>query len=681
MAPKRARANASANNDDAMTYFIGMAIQWKPTDARAGSFHELIRDAHDWGEMRVRAEICAMQLRNVSASTRLNILTTTSEKWYAAGYRMYLLPNSGDSPDALRHRPRTNASLMEQSELSRRELPSEAAKIWRRKYANTILGEAHAAVQAEKKPAVAPASVPVASPMQSAASPATMPLRTRALLASLPATPPAPPRPPTLERFLTEPGEKLASAPREGIEAAVAASIRNQQALRAWDGALSHHAKPAHAMQTELHARGLLAVYGCGNEQLCKDAMRRNGLQKIAGGAYNSIWTVGDHGAPWVTALFGHEIGEAFLAKRLVLRAPRAKAGWLTFDQAVGEASNMLFTALCGCGPRVALLMYASHTFEDDDAQEEGLRVPKYRLTALLERATLSVDKRYAPETPTVDSATTSNAYLQALLTCVYQFSHEGFVHLDGTLRNLVDCYPRQLLNHRVVEWCVKVIDVDQKTFRRLCPAASAGWRDLFLVNLLVVFTFLKLRLGERWNKQRHWSPVAPGVEQLLRELPGRTVLPAIAFWEGPFNPDEKFPDEEPPEYAQCTHRSSALFLLRQMRYYLLRQPLEQCDANYVEKRLSGRATREELETAQNWYDNVYRPDMYPAHCYFRDALRPRANGKPRLFAAVLYSFLSKSHEELRAEYGDKLAPSQSHAVFGGLLPREQILGIHCARV
>jgi len=672
MAPKRDRANASANNDDAMTYFIGMVCQWKPTNASLSSFNELIRDAHEWGEMRVRAEIYAMQLRDVPASKRLNMLTTTSDAWYAAGYRMYLLPNSGDSPDALRHRPRTNASLMAQSELSRRELPPVAARIWRQKYASTILGEAQAAVEAERRPTTSPA--------QSSASPATAPLRTRALLARLPATPPPPPRPPTLERFLAQPGEKVASAPREGIEAAVAAAICNQHALRAWDGALVHHHKPAYAMQMELHARNLLAVYGCGNEQLCKDAMRRNGLQKIAGGAYNTVWTVGEHGAPWATELFGREVGEAFLAKRLVLRAPRTKAGWLTFDEAVGEASNMLFTALCGCGPRVALLLYASHMFDDADAHEEGLRVPKYRLAVLLERATLSVDKRYAPETPTVDSAATSDSYLQALLTCVYQFSHEGFVHLDGTLRNLVDCYPRQLLNHRVVEWCVKVIDVDKKTFRRLCPAASAGWRDLFLVNLLVVFTFLKLRLGERWNKQRHWSPVARGVEQLLRELPGRAVLPAIAFWEGPYNPDEKFDEEDPPAYVACTHKSSALFLLRQMRYYLLRQPLEQCDAKYVDVRLSGRATPAELEKAQTWYDNDYRRDVYPAHCYFRDALQPRANGKPRLFATVLYGFLVKSHEELCTEHADKLAPSQAHMVFGGLVPREQMLGVHCVR-
>jgi len=32
-----------------------------------------------------------------------------------------------------------------------------------------------------------------------------------------------------------------------------------------------------------------------------------------------------------------------------------------------------------------------------------------------------------------------------------------------------------------------------------------------------------------------------------------------------------------------CTHQASAAFLLWQMRYYLLRQPFEQCVANYID--------------------------------------------------------------------------------------------------
>ena len=167
MAPKRARSNS--NHDDALVYFIGMSNEWQPTNARLGSFHELILDAHQWGEMRVRAEMYAMQLREVPERTRMNILTTSSENLYIAGYRMYLLPESSDSLDALRYRPRTNEALMTQTEWSRRALASQAGVAWRAKHATTIFDEALAAVEAEKPST--PARPATASPVT--ASPVT----------------------------------------------------------------------------------------------------------------------------------------------------------------------------------------------------------------------------------------------------------------------------------------------------------------------------------------------------------------------------------------------------------------------------------------------------------------------------------------------------------------------------
>ena len=670
MAPKRARSNS--NHDDALVYFIGMATQWTPTNARLGSFHELILDAHQWGEMRVRAEMYAMQLRDVPARTRLNILTTSSENWYVAGYRMYLLPESSDSLDALRYRPRTNEALMTQTEWSRRALASQAGVAWRAKHATTIFDEALAAVEADKPPAAAPMAT--ASPVTASATTS----RARAPLVR-----PAPPPPAggaalphTLARFLADPAEQVASNPRAGIENAVAEAFREQRVCRAWEGStLRFLEQPAYTLQSKLHARGLDTVYGCGNEELGKDVMRRAGLQRLAAGGYNAVWVVGDRGAPWLRDLFGHDVGDAFLAKKLVLRVPRPHAEWLTFTQAVGEASNMLFTAQCGVGPRVAMLSYASKTFPDDEADEEGVRVPKYKIFALLERATESVDSRYDPNALQVaSSATASGPYVQALVVCIYQFSQEGFVHLDGTLRNFVDCYAREL-PLQLTDFLVRVIDVDQKSFRRLCPNASTDWRDLFLINLLIVFTFLKLRLGHRWDRQRHWSPVAQGVAQLLREVPGRTTLPSIAFWEGSFVADEQFPDMSGHKYAACSHSASARFMLRQMRYYLLEQPLEICEAQYLNVRRAHQPSPKELTIAQDWYDNVYRNDMYPAHCYFRDALQPRSNGKPRLFAAVLYEYLSTPHSELKAKFAHTLHLSNDHACFGGVISRNEILG------
>jgi hypothetical protein len=646
--------------------------QWDPTDAAYKSYHELILDAHQWGEARVRAELSAMHLRGLTARARYNSLNNVGEKWYEAGYRMYLLPDCGDSPDALRYRPRTNAALMKQTVQARRDLAKTAASTWRSKYAATICNEALAATKTEEP-------VPPPSAARAAAvSPATGTQRTSAsaLLAKVPSAPPGPALPPTLERFLAAPAEKLASAPRPGIEAAVAEAFGDQRILRAWGDELSFVDKPAYALHDDLRARRMDCVYGCGPEKEARDTMQRAGFQKLAGGAYNMIWLAELRTQPWLRTIFCPEVGNALCSGHLVLRTPRHKAGWLTFDQAVGEASNMLFTALCGFGPRVALLSYVRKTVPDPQAGEEGRRAVRYRLFALLERAQETVDKRYAPETTSMSGTAEHRLYVKALLVCVYQFSHEGFVHLDGTLRNFVDCYPQQLHNHKYAEWQVKVIDVDQKSFRRLCPTASTDWRDLLLINLLVVFTFLKLRLGSRWDHKRHWEAVSQGVARLMRELSHRTTLPAIAFWKGPYDPYEELPETNTPEYLECTHKASAAFLLWQMRYYLLRQPFEQCVANYVDVVHSLKAQPHEIEQAHHWYDHVYCQDMFPAYCYFRDALQPRANGKPRLFVAVLYEYLNTPFVDLRVKYGQELTPSREHKCFGAMVSRERMLGI-----
>ena len=674
MPPKRTHADA---NSEATAYFVALMCQWEPKDARDGSYHELILDAHEWGEARVRAEVSAMQLRNLPARKRYNALCTTAEKWYEVGYRMYLLPNSRDSLDALRHRKRTNEALMHQTEQARRDLARQAAITWRKTAAKSaIFTTALSAAEAESVATAAAAATP-SSPARATVSPATAPLRTRELMARVPPTPPEPALPPTLVRFLEAPTEPLASAPHPSIDAAVAEAFRTQRVLRAWGDELTYLERPAYALHDDLRARGMDHVYGCAHEDLGKDAMRRAGFQRLAGGAYNTIWVAQKNTAPWLRTLFCPEVGDALCNGHLVLRTPRSKAGWLTFDQAVGEASNMLFTALRGIGPRVALLSYVRTTVDNAQAGgEEGLRAVRYRLFALLERACETVDKRYAIEATPASSATECKLYARALLVCVYQFSHEGYVHLDGTLRNFVDVYPHQLLNHRFVEWCVKVIDVDEKSFRRLCPEASPHWRDLFLINLLVVFTFLKQRLGARWNHERHWLIASRCVAKLMRTLPQRTTLPAIAFWEGPFNPYEEFPTRDPPEYTGRTHQASAKFLLRQMRYYLLRQPFEQCEGNYLEVVSKPTVTSRQLETARNWYDHTYQLDMYPAHRFFRDALQPRANGKPRLFALVLYEYLNTPFADLRTKYSEELSPSTQHWCFGAMLSRERVLGL-----
>lgn len=669
MAPKRTR-NA---NDEVMTFFIDWVNRWTPKNASMYSFHELVLDAHEWGEARVRSELLAMQLQGLSAMERLYRLRAGGQSWYTAGYRTYMVKESTDLPDTLMDDClRTNSKLNEQSEYARRNLAVTAGKLWWDKYASTICNEASVQADAETCRNTAPASC------HEYTSPTTASARTPSEHARVVRH--APPRsslpmlPKELRHVLEQPTEKRASKPREGIEAAVAAAFDSQRMMRVWDDPntstkngltfklLKQH---AHTTQAKLASRGVLG----------DSALQRVGLRKLACGACNSIWVAARSEMPCVHKIFTEwDIAALFLEGKLALRVPHSEAAWLSFDEVVGEATNMLFTALCGFGPKVALLSYVRTVVEDEESKEEGAVKAKYKLFAFLELATVSVEKRYSPEVLTSISATASGSYYQALLVCIYRVSWQGFVHLDGTLRNFVDFYPHNLPGI-ITDWRVNVIDVEQKSFRRLCPEASTEWRDLFLINLLTVLCFLKIRLGHRWDPEIHWLRVRSAAQHLITDLRGRHTLPAIAYWEGNFVLDETFPNMLVGKYAGKTHEAAMHVLTRQMHFYLLQQPMDQCTNLYTNVLHSGSlASANALGSAKKWYDNVYRTDMYPPQRYFRDKLvSDRRRTEPRLFVAVLFEFLDVSYGELVVCYGNRLPPSAQHRAND---TRETLLGV-----
>ena len=424
-----------------------------------------------------------------------------------------------------------------------------------------------------------------------------------------------------------------------------------------------------------MKARGLSTIYGHGEQAKGDAALQNLGMSRLAGGGYNTVWVASKHDVPCMKELFpDRSVAERFLEGALVLRVPHERAPWVSFDEAVGEASNILFTALCGFGPKVALLSYARKSVDDPDCNEEGVKVCRYKIFAFLERATESVERRYSLDVMPCTSATASRSYYNALLVCIYRYSSQGFVHLDGTLRNFVDFYPNNLptdMNHSRIN----VIDVERKHFRRLCPKASTDWRDLFLMNLLVTLTFLKIHLGSRWNPSLHWrKDVSATVSHLISDMRGRRTLPAIVLWQGAFTPDETVPDMASGSYVGDTHKAAARCLTHQLRYYLLKQPLEQCAGRYVDKFLSVQATPKAIETGRIWYEGCYRPNLYPAHCYFREHLEVGPSQQnSRLLVMILFNFLETPHGALWATYSNRLPPSKDHR--HGIAP-EVLLGV-----
>ncbi len=673
MPPRRKQPGVPESN--AITYWLDDIGRVVAQDAADNSFHDLILDAHRWGEAMVRAELACMEGAGVPADKRQVRFGSMGHVWYTRGYRYWLAPGSSDAPEAIRMRTCPNKRMAAQTIDSLRHEAMRAGSAWSAKHASEITcavaravdAQTHAKVQ-RQLPSPARRSPAARSPV--VASPRTV---------IAPKPPPGPELPRQLQRLLTSPAVKVASSPRPCIREWVQNAFYDARIMRAWDASasgereLSSLAMEARTLELNLHTCNLEVIYGDGDEKAGTDALWANGLGKLASGGFNTIWGC-RKAHPRMRAVLPAEVWEPFAAGALVLRIPKiVEADWLTLEQAVGEASNMLFCALCDCGPRVAALSFARKLFRDPDANEEGVRVVKYKIFAFLECARQGVDVRYAVDTrPPSSSAAHNAAYYNALLVAVYQYSHEGFVHLDATLRNFVDFYDAAL-PRAPTNWAVKVIDVEDKHFRRLCPKATTEWRDLFLFNLMVVLVFLKVSLGGRWDADIHWRHALRSACLHLRiEVEGKSTLPAIAMWEGVFDLYEGFPDMTLPPYAGDTCEATMYSAVRQLRYYLLEQPIEEATKWYVEVLKDPKADQAALRKAREWHDGHYRRNMVPAHRFFLHRLAPP--GSARRFVDVAFEFLDTSHANLQLECFPKVPLSSAHNRWDS---REYLLRVH----
>ena len=671
MAPKRKQSTSASN---ALTYWHWELNKWKPESAEHNSFPatggELILDAHRWGEAMVRAELACMTDDGRSAADRLKLLHSQGQGWYARGYRFFLLPRTDGAPKFIAHHTHANKRLGQQARASPLTMIDEAnraAGAWMRRYARPILDqaavhageEAHRRRQAPRPPPRPPPRTPtLLSP--TAPSPAT----------AVAAKGPTLALPNRLEQLLERPAELQPSAPRAGIREQVEAAFRDERIMRVWDAddgssavrRLTFLEKRAHCLQLQLRVCGLQAIYGGGTNRKADEAALTNaGLGQIGRGGFNSIWGAKRVSAR-LAALLPPEVATPFHAgHQLVLRAPHASSDWVTRDTAVGEATNMLFTALCGFGPRVAALSFARRLERSDETAADAVPVVRYKIFAFLECATQSVDRRYAPETARTASAIVSRAYYDALLVPIYQMSHEGFVHLDATLRNLVDFYPLHLPTGGLARRAIKVIDVEPTCFRRLCPTATAEWRYLFLFNLLTVLVFLKVQLAGAWDPAVHWLRVRRACQRLISELPGKANVAALTLWQGTFVPWADYPDLAKGAYAGDTHAAAARSACHQLQHYLMQQPLDWGNRDYVRVVKSGRASAEGLRKAKEWFERVYRGLLVPSRLFFLRAFE--AHGPPRRFVEVAYEFLETPHAVLQRRYASCAPPVGQHRI------------------
>ena len=650
---------------------------------------ELILEAHRWGEAMVRAELEYRMAAGAPALRRLNAFHSLARGWYARGYRYYLRPTCKDAPKAIGARACANKWVTEtvsDGYIGIHAPHVKAAELWwELGLHKEMLAEAQRAMEAETLNLPGPTP----SPPRPAASTSTVtPVRRPiAGLAPSPVTQSAakrsrtsPPLPKLLAKLLDEPAIKTMSKPCKDIAEHVTIAFHNLRPLRAWDRdekgmpMLRFLEGDTHAMQLSMSERGLDALFG-GLDVENRPVLERHGLVHLNGGGYNSIWCAKPESAS-LDALFPPVVVEPFHKGELVLRIPhcdceeregkgKPHALWLTFEEAVGEATNMLFTAMTGCGPRVAALAFARRIDFEAVPIVEGVPTVLYKLYAWLERGTMSVDERFAADRAHAPStALRSRPYYDALLVAIARISNQGCLHCDATLRNFVDFYRADLFHTKACDaFEIKVIDVDASSFRRPHAAsATTDWRHLFLFNLLTVLVFLKLKLEKHWDSDIYWSRVQPVCQQLISELPGTRTVASIAMWRGTFSEAEEFPCMTEGKYAGNTAEATAHAAMRYMKHYLLKQPIAEARKIYVEAVLpegGGPQDPKRVRDAQAWYDHTYRLTVAPARAFF--CKEYCGYGPPKRFVQVAYEFLDTPHSVLKDKFANLLPPTSEH--------------------
>ena len=642
-------------------YFVDAVARMQPLLGRASA----LTQAHKWGEAMVQSELEALRNEGVGAADRYARLSTCAEKWYGRGFRYFLLPKAADAPARL-HEQRGDLpdALLRQPEHQLRSVAFERAEAWAKRLTST---EVFATAQSENSAEAAAAALRTPPKPLALARPSPAVAKQQPRTALNDATSPARS---ALDLFLRDANTAAPSAPHPCMRAQIAALVRDQRIMRASEGEqLETLSLRACALQMRLEAHGLGALLGNGTGATEDDArVRGAGLELINRGGFNSIYACGSNEA--LLRLLPPEVSEQFAQGGVVLRAPLTASRWLTFDELVGEVHNVLFTACRGLGPRVAALAYARKASHYKSRTQQGAVVVLYKVCVFMERATMNADERHVANALPAASALHRPYYFRALLVSIFQMSREGFVHLDATLRNFVDFYPKHLAR-TATRFAIRIIDVDAGCFRRLRPDAGTGWRSLFLFNLLFVMVHLKIRLADRWDPSQYWNPVRACIEQLIAQLPSSaSCISSALLWKGAFEPHENFPDVLRGPLAGDTDAATTGAANAFLRFYLLEQPINEAllkYANFVAP------TAEQASGAARWYDGVYRAQMLPSMRFFLSQLKPRIGVPPRLFVHVARDFLATPHAELQRRHLSTVPLAATHCP---TTPKEVVLGI-----
>ena len=133
---------------------------------------------------------------------------------------------------------------------------------------------------------------------------------------------------------------------------------------------------------------------------------------------------------------------------------------------------------------------------------------------------------------------------------------------------------------------------------------------------------------------------------------------------------EDPFPDIVRGALAGDTDEAATGAASAQLRFYLIKQPVNEALARYVN---FAAPDAEQARKARGWYDTVYREQMLPPMRFFLAQLTAAPPSAGVRFVDVAHEFLVTPHAALQHRYLRGISHSKDH---DANTPQKRVLGL-----
>jgi hypothetical protein len=417
------------------------------------------------------------------------------------------------------------------------------------------------------------------------------------------------------------------------------------------------------------------------------ESFRGLNLTLVASGSYNSVWRLArsfNGTEPLVPealrALFPKHVIEGLVQDTLVLRIP---SQWSSYNDVLLETVNMSEAVLGRYGPNIAAMWVGRESKQEMPGT--GITQGRFKLFAILERGT-DVYTRILNMTKQPHDIW--ERYFRSLRRCIWRFSANRCLHLDGKLANLIDTFPSDKQGNIVANFddktsTIKAIDLDSDFYRRVerltqeestsatlatSPQMAQGWKLVWLYNILFVTCSIRIALPAEVYNKLWWPPIAKAVKSILRECVSERSLPtkdaeymrARSFlmnckWAGGVlmaKAAKKPRIGNDPSALSETALSIVKYYFHDFWYKeAVKKLVEPARAVRLAKRNGADAARYEVlrqdrNQAWTWYNSTFRPRALPMIRFFSDKMQDEEH-RALPMIQVLFDYSDASEEDL----------------------------------